>query len=56
MFPGVPAKCYKLDVDPNDEEDEEEDHVPDLHGHSAHQRETRSVIDDGSLDKLPKGG
>ena len=58
LLVGVPGECYKLDVDPTDEEDEE----PDLGGKDeaskprAEHHEHHGVIDDGSLDRLPDDG
>ena len=61
IFTGVPGDCYKLDVDPTDEEDEE----PDLNGNGNGQEQPEAhameeghhhIIDDGSLDKLPDDG
>ena len=57
---GVPGDCYKLDIDPTDEEDEEGDVDEKVevapaaqgakHEHAGH------IFDDGSLDRLPNQG
>jgi hypothetical protein len=51
----VPGECYKLDVDPTDEESEEPDAKEEA-TKSGHEEQKHAVVDDGSLDRLPEEG